>query len=99
MSEMDDIPPEVLDMFERLTLYAIDRGRRRYSADAILHRIRWEMQIEKGDREFKCNDHWTSVLSRWFMDRHPEHAGFFETRKLASERDSGLRDAIIEKML
>jgi hypothetical protein len=53
----------------------------RYSSDAVLHRIRWEYQIERGIREFKCNDHWTAPLARWFLKKHPHMDGFFELRQ------------------
>ena len=81
------IPPEIMDMFEKLAFVVIAAGFKRYSSDAILHRIRWHYNVEQGDRDFKCNDHWTATLSRWFMEKHPEHAGFFETRILRSEKD------------
>jgi hypothetical protein len=38
------------------------------------------MHIERGLREFKCNDHWTAPLARWFMKRHPQLEDFFELR-------------------
>lgn len=75
-----DVPPGVSTLFEKLALSVIARGFRRYSADAILHRVRWHHHVEIGDRDFKCNDHWTAPLARWFLRRHPEHSGFFETR-------------------
>ncbi len=75
------IPQEIMDLFEGYALELIDAGWTRYSSDAILHRIRWHMHVEEGNREFKCNDHWTSVLSRWFMAMYPQHEGFFETRE------------------
>lgn len=79
----EGIPSEVATLFEKLALGVSKAGHARYSADAILHRIRWHFQIEKGDREFKCNDHWTAPLSRWFLARHPNLAAtkFFETRE------------------
>ena len=79
--DTSDIPQEVLDLYERLAQSILDVGLTRYSSDAILHRIRWHFKIDKGDREFKCNDHWTSTLARWWLDRHPEHPKFFETRE------------------
>lgn len=75
-----EIPGCIFTLFERFALNVINVGRKRYSADAILHRIRWHYQIERGDDSFKCNNDWTSELSRWFMEKHPEHLGFFETR-------------------
>ena len=67
-------------MFEDLTWTVWERGFNRYSADAILHRVRWHYQIDHGDREFKCNNNWTADLARWFMKKHPQMVGFFEIR-------------------
>ncbi|MGY3278164.1 hypothetical protein [Bradyrhizobium sp. S3.7.6] len=75
-----DIPTSVAELFEELAIKVAAAGYDRYSSDAILHRIRWHMKIERGDREFKCNDHWTAPLARWFLARHPNMAGFFELR-------------------
>ena len=85
------VPEDVAAMFESLALELYKKGWRRYSSDAILHRIRWHMHVERGNREFKCNDHWTSVLSRWFLLRHPilqtSYKGkpFFELREIREE--------------
>ncbi len=76
------IPAEVCDLYEKLAFMIKGRGFDHYSSDAILHRIRWHYHIERGHREFKCNDHWTSTLSRWFLKRHPDWDGFFELRVL-----------------
>ncbi|MDQ2079516.1 hypothetical protein RA307_04920 [Xanthobacteraceae bacterium Astr-EGSB] len=77
----DDVPREVCVQFERLALDIAAAGYRRYSADAVLHRIRWHMQIEHRDSSFKANNDWTASLARWFLARHPEHPRFFETRE------------------
>lgn len=81
-----EVPQEVREMFEALTLKVIAAGFRRYSADAILHRIRWTMHVERGNREFKCNNNWTAALARWFVQRRPEHSGFFELRNSPGAR-------------
>lgn len=77
----DGVPHDVCDLFERITLDLHRRGWPRFSSDAVLHRIRWEMQIERDNRAFKCNNNWTAPLARWFLARHPECAGFFELRE------------------
>ena len=77
----DPIPQEVYDKFENFASTIKEAGYKRYSSDAILHRIRWHMKIEQGNREFKCNDHWTSHLARWYLDRHPDNPTFFELRE------------------
>lgn len=83
----DGIPIEVCVLFERLALQVSRNGYERYSSDAILHRIRWELQIEKGDREFKANNNWTAPLARWFLANHPDMPKFFETRQSPEKRD------------
>lgn len=77
---IDDVPLEVRGHFERLALEVAARGFTHYSSDAILHRIRWHYHVEKGDREFTCNNNWTAPLARWFIARHPDMAKFFELR-------------------
>ncbi len=79
-ADIDDVPTDVRFHFERLALEVAARGFTHYSSDAILHRIRWHMQIDRGIREFKCNDHWTAPLARWFIERHPDMSEFFELR-------------------
>ena len=76
-----DCPAEIVGLFERFALELIGTGFARYSARAIIHRIRWHQQVERGDRDFKCNNNWTPGLARWFMKVHPLHDGFFETRE------------------
>ena len=76
----DGVPLDVCHSFEKLALEVRASGFKRYSADAILHRVRWHMQIERGQREFRCNNCWTAALARWFIARHPEAKGFFELR-------------------
>lgn len=84
----EGIPIDVCVLFEQLALRVIAAGFERYSADALLHRIRWEEQVEKGNRDFKVNNNFTSALARWFIAKHPDKKGFFETRKLKEERDA-----------
>lgn len=83
-----NIPDEVKELFERETLRLIARGWRHYSSDMILHKIRWTKQVDQNDRTFKCNDHWTPYLSRWFALRHPEYAEFFEYRRLGMNHEN-----------
>lgn len=76
------IPIEVCDKFEELALLLQkEHHYKRYSADALLHRIRWHFQIERGRRGFKCNNNWTATLARWFLSKHPELPKFFELRE------------------
>lgn len=77
-----DVPLDVRKLFEKFSLDVAASGFDKYSSDAILHRIRWHEKVERKDRSFKCNDHWTSCLSRWMLRKHPElPLGFFELRE------------------
>lgn len=76
--------PEVYRLFQELADTLRSRGRSRYSADAILHRIRWHYHVERSDGDFKINDHFSSRYARLLMRNRPEYNGFFETRRLRS---------------
>jgi hypothetical protein len=77
--------PNVYSKFCALAQQIIDAGYTHYSADAILHRIRWHYHVEQGDRQFVLNNNWTSRYARLWLSDHPEYAGFFETRVLKSK--------------
>lgn len=86
----DGVPVDVCIMFERLALDVAEAGFAHYSADAILHRIRWHHQIERGNRGFKANNNWTAPLARWFLKRNPHLPKFFELRERTEiETDDG----------
>lgn len=70
----------VWDMFERFALQAA-RVRPYFSAKAIIHRMRWQTEIEERGGEFKLSDGWISHYARKFMADHPQHNGFFRTVK------------------
>ena len=55
--------------------------RKRYSARAIIHVIRWETDLREKDVTFKCNNNYTPWMARLFMERNPQYDGFFETRR------------------
>ena len=92
----EGVPSDVAALFERLAMQVHHAGHERYSADAILHRIRWHMQIERGDREFCVNNNWSSQLARWFLDHHPDlkQLKFFETRERRKDAMKTITDAL-----
>jgi hypothetical protein len=83
------VPFGIAKKFEEVALEVAGRGYRRYSADAISHRLRWHFAIEQGKRDFKLNNNWTAGLARWFLERHPELPGFFEVRERYPGADGG----------
>jgi len=78
--------PEVYELFKRYTFQVIQAGYVHYSADAVIHRIRWHVHIEKRAKdEFKLNNHYVSYYARLFMREFPEHQ-IFELRVRTSIR-------------
>ena len=86
------MPKAIAFKFDGLALFVASRGRKRYSADSILHRLRWHFDFDDDERTdgFKCNNNWTAPLARWFLARHPEFPKFFELRERV---DDGYREA------
>ncbi len=72
--------PRVYELFREFTLEVIDRGYESYSADAIMHRVRWEANIVTDDPRFKINNNYVAFYARLFMAEFPHHKDFFETR-------------------
>jgi hypothetical protein len=80
-AEFHALNPHVYGLFNRFTREVISAGFEHYSADAVMHRVRWHTAIETRDPEgFKVNNNWVAFYSRLWMRDHPEHEGFFETR-------------------
>jgi hypothetical protein len=65
--------PEIWRLFCRRAGEIIASGKRRYSARAIFHSIRWGLAME-------LNDHWSPTFARRWLLENPEHPSFFELR-------------------
>jgi hypothetical protein len=74
--------PRIYDLLVRFALEVKGKGWKRYSIDAIYQRVRWHVNIETSDTDFKINDHFRSRYARLIMSRVPELDGFFEVREL-----------------
>lgn len=85
----DAAHPEVYELFKRYTVQLWVAGRKRYSADAICHRIRWYYAVNPGkDDGFKLNNNYSSRLARKLVAEEPDMAGFFEFRVLRAKEES-----------
>tara|TARA_R100001443_G_scaffold45668_2_gene58612 strand:+ start:2235 stop:2624 length:390 start_codon:yes stop_codon:yes gene_type:complete len=77
--------PQVYEAFKRLTFQLISAGRENFSASAVVERIRWGVSIgEYGPDDFKINNNYRAFYARLFHVEHPNHDGFFRTRKQKS---------------
>ena len=80
-AELDMAHPEIWQLFERFTFELIRRGFQRYSADAVMHRVRWETAAALDDGQgYKIANIWVAFYARKFNKRHPKHIGFFRLR-------------------
>jgi hypothetical protein len=63
--------PEVWDLFCMFAFGLIDKGFKRYSADAVMHRVRWETSAGRpnanGEAPFKINNNFIAIYARAFM--------------------------------
>lgn len=73
--------PEVYRLFSRFSFDAASAGHRHYSADAIMHRVRWHTGVETTNHAFKINNNLVAYYARHFMNRNPHMRGFFHTRQ------------------
>lgn len=82
--KFDEAYPEIYELFCTFVGLLLSSGKTHYSADAILHRIRWEYDVnpEHDFDGFKINDHFSSRYARKWQEQYPDAHGFFETRKL-----------------
>lgn len=77
---------EVYDAFESIAFELIQQGHTRYSSDAILHIVRFNLNRQrKASDQYKINNNWSPYYARLFQHYHPKHADFFETRELVSQ--------------
>ena len=81
--------PEVMRLFSMFTFDRINKGFKHYSVNGIFERIRWEtaQASNKDESNFKLNNNYRPFYARAWMKMHPEHDGFFRTRKQTSRDD------------
>lgn len=83
--EFDKKRPIVWRLFKKFTFDRILKGFDQYSADAVMHRVRWETAQGRegpysGEGNFKINNNHVCFYARRFMREYPDHDGFFRVR-------------------
>lgn len=58
--------------------------RSRFSAKAIVERMRWETAVKDGS-DLKISNAVTAYMAKRFIKEHPEHEGLFKSTKLKME--------------
>ena len=72
--------PHIYEAFKKYAFEAINCGRKHFSSEAIINRIRWDSMI-KGTGEYKINNNYKSFYSRMFANEFPQYCDFFFMRK------------------
>lgn len=77
--------PHVYELFVQFAKQVRATGRSKYSADAVMHRIRWHLNVETRSFDgFKINNNFASRYARLLIAEQPDFEGFFELRKIKS---------------
>ena len=80
--------PHVFEKFVEFARLMQKAGHTKYSANAIIHRIRWEMDIKTTGSEFKLDDSFTPIYGRLAEYLHDDLKGFFEFRKTKKKKST-----------
>jgi hypothetical protein len=91
MSDINEVPLEIIRLFESYTLQAIASGVHRCSARAVMNRVRWYLRIEKRDQLMECDNNWIKALLRNFVAKYPKYSSIFITQR-KSRRKNGKAD-------
>ena len=73
--------PEVWNLFKQYAEQMYTAGRKKYSAWAIISRIRWDHDIEKTE-EFKISNGYIALYARMLEAVVPKFKFFFQLRPL-----------------
>lgn len=75
--------PEVWAQFQRIAMRYIRSGVTHYSADGIMHIVRYHTMAGDSSeaRDFKINNNHVAYYARKFAREYPQHSGFFRFRE------------------
>lgn len=74
--------PDIYRSFETFAYRMKRTGKRRYSAKAIMERIRWEHDLHHPDTEFKISNSFTSLYVRLLIWNNRDFADFFQLKRV-----------------
>ncbi len=74
--------PRVFALFQLFAFEAQTAGHKHFSADAIMHRVRWETSVRTSGELFKINNNHVAYYARRLMETIPSFKGFFRTRRV-----------------
>jgi hypothetical protein len=75
--------PQIFKIIKKYTAQVKDVGFQHYSMDAIMHRVRWHVNVKTRSYDgFKINNNFTSRYARLLEKENKDLRGFFNKRKL-----------------
>lgn len=77
--------PHVWEYFERFSLEAVSKGRKKISHWLIINRIRWEVNIVTTGEDFKISNDHIAFYARLWKAKHPQHKDLFTTKRMIGE--------------
>lgn len=77
--------PLVWQYFERFSLEAVSKGRKKISHWLIINRIRWEVNIMTTGEDFKISNDYIAFYARLWKAMHPQHKDLFTTKRMIGE--------------
>lgn len=84
--------PHVYLLFDKFARQVLAAGYRRYSADAVIHRIRWHTTIVARNPVLRISNNHASYYARLWMVANPQHAGLFQLRSITEAPDDDADD-------
>lgn len=82
--------PEIWEWFVKFAFVKINRNRRNYSADAVMHAVRFDLDLHPVTaEEYKVSNYFVAFYARLFAQEYPEHASLFQYRYSLADRFFG----------
>lgn len=75
-------------IYQTFRLYAREMkasGRKKYSSEIIINRMRWEIDLRSEGEPFKINNDFKPLYARLLAWHEPEFEKFFEFRRVTSK--------------
>lgn len=73
--------------FQQVAIEAIQAGMTHWSADAVMHVVRFQTAVREKGSTFKINNDNIAGYARLFLLHYPQYAGFFELRRSKADRE------------
>jgi len=90
--------PAVWELFKKYAFNAIEEGRKRYSSQLILEKIRWDSNLATDSYvHFKLPNAHAAYYARLFHAAYPPYRGFFRT--IATDREIALERELAPKAM